>query len=47
MLVHLQAAVAQASLGEFEQATARLDAVLALRGFDLLSMARATAALRA
>ncbi|MFG2221032.1 MULTISPECIES: hypothetical protein [unclassified Streptomyces] len=42
--VHLQAAVAQAALGEFEQATARLDAVLALRGFDLLSMARVTAA---
>ncbi|MFI5774655.1 hypothetical protein ACIA74_40540 [Streptomyces sp. NPDC051658] len=42
--VHLQAAVAQAALGEFAQATARLDAVLALRGFDLLSMARATAA---
>ncbi|GAA2687188.1 hypothetical protein [Streptomyces lunalinharesii] len=42
--VHLQAAVAQAALGEFEPACKRLDAVLALRGFDLLSMARATAA---
>lgn len=42
--VHLQAAVAQAALGEFDPACERLGVVLALRGFDLLATARATAA---
>lgn len=42
--VHLQAAVAQAALGEFDAACARLDVVLALQPPDLLAMARATAA---
>ncbi|WP_149030677.1 hypothetical protein [Kitasatospora sp. MBT66] len=42
--VHLQAAVAQAALGEFEEAGRRLDAVLALGPEDLLAMARTAAA---
>lgn len=42
--VHLQAAVAEAALGEVEQARRRLDAVMALRGYDLLAMARTAAA---
>lgn len=42
--VHLQAAVAQAALGEFDAACARLDAILALEPADLLAMARASAA---
>ncbi|MCY0945683.1 hypothetical protein [Streptomyces antarcticus] len=42
--VHLQAAVAEAALGEVEQARRRLDAVMALGGYDLLAMARTAAA---
>lgn len=42
--VHLQAAVAEAALGEVEQALRRLDVVMALRGYDLLAMARTAAA---
>ncbi|MFI5987663.1 hypothetical protein ACIBEA_43245 [Streptomyces sp. NPDC051555] len=42
--VYLQAAVAEAALGEVEQARRRLDAVMALRAYDLLAMARTAAA---
>ncbi|MEV5644058.1 hypothetical protein AB0L67_28500 [Streptomyces flaveolus] len=42
--VYFQAGVAEAALGEFEQAERRLDAVVALRGHDLLAMARTAAA---
>ncbi|MFF4647706.1 hypothetical protein [Streptomyces sp. NPDC001389] len=42
--VYLQAAVAEAALGEAEQARHRLDTVMELRGYDLLAMARTAAA---
>lgn len=42
--VYFQAAVGEAALGEFEQTERRLDAVIALRGHDLLAMARTAAA---
>lgn len=42
--VYFQAAVAEAALGEEEQARQRLDAVVALQGYDLLAMARTAAA---
>uniref|UniRef100_UPI003F494572 hypothetical protein n=1 Tax=Streptomyces sp. CA-136453 TaxID=3240050 RepID=UPI003F494572 len=41
---HFQTAVAEAALGEVELARGRLDAVTALRGYDLLAMARTAAA---
>ncbi|MGW5611950.1 hypothetical protein ACWEWI_39130 [Streptomyces sp. NPDC003753] len=41
--LYLQAAVAEAALGDVEQARQRLEPVMALRGQDLLAMARAAA----
>lgn len=42
--LYFETAVAEAALGEMEQAERRLDAVTALGGYDLLAMARTAAA---